>query len=721
MMTDERLRGLVGRFKTQVEEARPRMERAIIELERQSSGSEVLRQTREALARDLHTLKGTAAMLALAVPAQIAHQMEEVLARHRDPQVALPPAVGDALLEALDDFVRRVSAHAEQRQASLDPPERIYSLLETAAKGPLTPEAVPPPIETADAAIPDEETLEAAPNAPLRLLQEEGSWRIDASQVHSLFREMERLREMQRQLEEHARDARLCAEDFRRSGVPAEKMAETRWRLTSLGRQLAKQGKECHDVAEAMEATLKALSTLPLRMVVEPIHRAVRDLCRQAGKEGSLSVVGVEIALDRGLLDTLGRALVHLTRNAVDHGIEPPDERERAGKHREGAIVIRVEHRGNIVVLEVSDDGRGIDVDHLRRVAIERDIVPRGTLDTWSSQQVMGLIFHDGLSTREDVTTTSGRGVGLAAVRREIEALGGHVEVSSKQGDGTRITITVAMSLGTTPTLVVRVGDHTLGIPLGSVESVRAVNDDAVRNGGSRAHVLHQGELIPLLDLGNLLALREPHPGVRGQPLLIIQSMEGRTAVLVDEVLGDKELVLRSLPPELRDLPAVQGAATLTHGEVILLCRPEWLTRSQTTRLETSKAGRRALVVDDSLAARALHRAALEAGGFTVYLAKSGHHALEQLRDRRFDVMVCDIAMAELDGIELTRLLRGRAETRELPIVLVSVHDTEEDKERCVSAGADGFLSKRDCAAGRLLAEVARAMRRAPASRGGAA
>jgi CheY-like chemotaxis protein len=216
----------------------------------------------------------------------------------------------------------------------------------------------------------------------------------------------------------------------------------------------------------------------------------------------------------------------------------------------------------------------------------------------------------------------------------------------------------------------------------------------------------YNDQLLPLQDLGSMLGVRQPEVPHDGQPILVLQSQGQKVALCVDEVVGDRELVIRPLTAELRDVAAYQGVFTLARGELVLVLRADWLVGSGKRVEGPLTSTRRALVVDDSLTARALHRAMLEAGGFTVHAASSAQQAMELLRGAAYDVMVSDVAMEGMDGIALTAALRSRPETRTMPIILVSAKDNETDKERGLATGADGFLSKKDCAAGRLLAEV---------------
>ena len=470
-------------------------------------------------------------------------------------------------------------------------------------------------------------------------------------------------------------------------------------------RALSADGDEAGDIVASMEDELKAICTLPVRTVLEPLRRSVRDLCKQSGKLARLSIVGGEVSLDRRVLESLRGPLVHLVRNAVDHGLEVPDVREARGKHREGIVVVRVEQQGNMLFIEVSDDGNGLDLALIKQAARELSIVPGVELDAMAPAQLHQLIFRNGFSTRRTVTEVSGRGVGMDVVRSQIQALQGHIEVQSTPGQGTRFTLTLPAELGSSPVLVVRCGEHELGIPMPAVETSLLARSGELRVARTRVQLSHRDHLIPVQDLGTLLALRQPEVPHDGQPLLVLQSQGRRIALAVDEVIGDRELVIRPLPPEVRDLAAYQGAATLARGELVLIVRPDWLSGFE--KRDASLTGtRRALVVDDSLTARALHRTALESGGYSVHTASSGRQALEQLRHSSYDVMVSDIGMDEMDGFELTLEARRRHELEAMAIILVSARDSDADRQRGAASGADGFLSKKDCASGRLLAEV---------------
>src|SRR5438067_775884 len=728
-MLDPMMEQLLPGFVDECKEIVERVTDHLIELEKAHD-----RLRFDDLARGLHTLKGSAATLGLADLSELAHRMEDAVLPLRGKTSALPGALTDAVLKTLDTWMAHLRATtAKSELPDLKPSHKLLEAVrhavqavepgkpaanngragaekerkssaaaekekekekkpgkrEREARAAVRPEVVPP-----------EPAAEEDPGAA----EEAGSWRVRTREVVSLLHEVERLREVRLRLEERRRELERGLSQLARLGILAQ-TAEVRALLMGVHRALSADGDEAGDIVASMEDELKAICTLPVRTVLDPLRRSVRDLCKQAGKLAKLSIVGGEVSLDRRVLESLRAPLVHLVRNAVDHGLELPEVREARGKHREGAIVVRVEQQGNMLFIEVSDDGNGLDLALIREVARAQGILPAAELDALGPGQLQQLIFRNGFSTRATVTEVSGRGVGMDIVRSQIQALQGQIEVHSAPGQGTRFTLSLPAELGSSPVLVVRCGEHELGLPMPAVETSLLARSGELRVARTRVQLSHRDHLIPVQDLGTLLALRQPEVPHDGQPLLVLQSQGRRIALAVDEVIGDRELVIRPLPPEVRDLAAYQGAATLARGELVLIVRPDWLSGFE--KRDASLTGtRRALVVDDSLTARALHRTALESGGYSVHTASSGRQALEQLRHSSYDVMVSDIGMDEMDGFELTLAAGGRHELEAMPIILVSARDSESDQRRGAASGADGFLSKKDCASGRLLAEV---------------
>src|SRR5262249_44303315 len=435
----------------------------------------------------------SAATLGLDELAELAHRMEDRLLPLRGSEQPLPQPLADALLESLDAWMAQLRATA----AKSEPPDRkpVQELLAqepAAAK----PEARPAEIEEPQTA-------------------EETSWRVSTRQVIELLHEVERLREVRLRIDERRRELDRAAQHLGSA-------ADARVALTNLRRALGADGEEAADIVSAMEEGLKAISTMPVRTVIEPLRRAGRDLCKATGKMARLSVVGAEVSLDRRVLEHLRGPLVHLVRNAVDHGLEMPQARERAGKHREGALTIRVEQQGNMLFIEVADDGAGLDLARIREAAVRRGAVPAEELAKMTDAQVQQLVFRSGFTPRTDVTDVSGRGVGLDVVRDEVDALHGQVEVQSTPGQGTRFILSLPAELGSSPVLVVRCGEHQLGVPMAAIESSRLARAKELRVGRARVQLDYHEQLLSLQDLGALVGLRQPEAPGEGQPVLIV-------------------------------------------------------------------------------------------------------------------------------------------------------------------------------------------------------
>ncbi len=691
------LEELMGTFLAEAQELCERGTQDLLTLERATRGGEGLAKAYEGLKRSLHTLKGSSATLELADVAAIAHAMEEALAPVAGALLPVPAPVADQLLTAFDEILSRVKAHAGGRAGTLVSAAELVNRLRAVGAGGVVPSPSAPAAPEAEAA-PD--------RADALVSRERADWRIGANDVTLLLREVERLREVHLRLEERHRDLAkgLVLLD---AVPPAPEVSRARAAFLAVGHALRGEAEEFAEIVGSVEDRIRVIGAAPVQSFLEPLHRLVRDVCRKTGKEARLSVVGGEVSLDRRIVEKVKSPLVHLLRNAIDHGIETPDTRVSRGKFREGMVTLRVEPQGNLVFIEVSDDGQGIDEQRVRAIAEERGICSAEQLARMSSSELQDLVFRPGFSTRAVATELSGRGVGLDVVRTEVLAIKGQIEVQSVPGAGTRFVLSIPAEFGSSPTMVVRCGETQVGIAMVAIESVTLAREKDIRVDSGGMTLLHHEDLLPLRDLGALLGLRQPDVPGAGQPILILSAQRERIALAVDQVIGYRELVIRALPRELAGMPAYQGAAALARGELLPVLRPDWAVGSaQRASVDAGVVGRRALVVDDSLTARALHRTILEAGGYVVHTLSSGQQALQQIRRSRYEVVVCDLAMEGMDGLAFTAALRARPEGRNLAVLLVSAHDEEASHRRALEAGADGFVSKRDCARGRLLAEV---------------
>mgnify|MGYP006285672727 FL=1 len=481
--------------------------------------------------------------------------------------------------------------------------------------------------------------------------------------------------------------------------------------ISDLWRGLSRDALLLSRVTSDVSEEVMKVRMLPIATVLNVFPRMVRDLARQKGKDIELVIEGAETELDRNVLEEIKDPLVHLVRNAVDHGIEKPDEREAAGKPRRGTITVEAYQKGSNIVVEVSDDGAGIDVAAVKRAAAKSGVLPKEELEAISEDQAMQLIFASGVSTSEMITETSGRGVGMDVVRKNVEALHGHVDVGSTVGEGTTTTLTLPLTLATTQELLVRVRDQTFGIPISAVERIQRIEPASIATVEGKEAIIVNGQPISLVYLCDVLEMPKEERALDPTekiPVVILGAGRSRIAFLVDAVVGQQESVVKSLGKQLSRVRNVAGATILGTGQVIMTLNPSDLLKSARGAAgKTDIAARIAqassreeertsvLVVDDALATRNLEKNILENIGYEVKVAADGVEALSILQsDGGCDVVVSDVIMPNMDGFELTAAVREDPELGEIPVILVTSLESEEDKERGMEVGADAYIVK---------------------------
>ncbi len=441
------------------------------------------------------------------------------------------------------------------------------------------------------------------------------------------------------------------------------------------------------------------MRTLPLDVIAGPLPRAVRDIARDAGKEVELAVVGADTELDRVILESLSEPLVHLLRNSVVHGIEPPAERKRAGKPAAGRIELRAVPRGSLVEIVITDDGRGVS----REVAAEG--VRQGSLSD--------ILTRPGYSTAEQVTSLAGRGVGLDAVKAYAESMGGTFGIRSEPGEGMEVRLLLPVALALLEVLLFERGSAVYGVPLASVEETVTVTGTVTLEG--RRALIVRGRALPVVDIAVALgAGAAPLP--ERPPALVIWAGGHKIAVACDSLCGKEEVLVKPLGPVLAHVEGYLGAAILGDGRIALLTEPAGLAK-RPQRAGTPSAGpaagparaSRILVAEDSFTVRELQRSILEAAGYSVLTARDGRDALRVLgAEPDIALVVTDLEMPELDGLSLTRAIRADAARASLPVVIVTSRGSDDERRKGIEAGADAYMVKASFDQQALLATVGR-------------
>jgi two-component system chemotaxis sensor kinase CheA len=395
-------------------------------------------------------------------------------------------------------------------------------------------------------------------------------------------------------------------------------------------------------------------------------------------------------------------------RNAVDHGIELPAERESAAKPQQGVILLRATRSADMIEIEVRDDGAGIDHEAIRETAARRGLVDAEALTRMAPGQLQSLIFAPGFSTRPFVTAISGRGVGMDVVRANVERLKGELAVSSVRGEGTQVRIRLPQSLATLRILLLRTNGHYYGLPATSVVECRKVAPSAIFRFDGRDTVLHRGLPVAVSSLSQIMKLDQPFAGYPAtdtadtmRDCVLLRAGGEVFGLFVDELLAEQEMVVKPLSPIIPRGRDLRGAAILSSGEICMVLEPQGLmealpdTRTVVQTVTEARAQRKLiLLAEDSVTTRAQEIRILEGAGYEVVAATDGLDAMGKLATRRFDAVVTDINMPRMDGLQLAAEIRGLKQYADLPIILVTSLASDEDKRRGLEVGANAYITK---------------------------
>ena len=672
-----------------VGEVRGRLERLVGLCPAVESGPEAAAEAR----RELHTLKGAGRMLRLGAFAELCHAAEGLIQEPRPGVVSLLTRVTDRL-SAMVDLVAAGEAPAP------DP-----DLLAALAAGPSEPATAPS--GAAARTFPEQ----GAHEAPAAHASDEV--RIGAAALDELAEGAARLRILARGAERHV--ARLhelarLAETSMREPHPQQALAALGTALRRAEVEAEASQSRLQRDAEAQLDALLALQLQPLHGLLLALARHARELARSLGREVETAVLGGETRLDRRITQELEEALVHIVRNAVDHGIETPETRVSLGKNPTGTLRIEAVAAANRVRITIADDGAGIDPGRVVESAVAAGLIDPARAAALNRDEALRLLFLPGFSTRREVTEISGRGIGLDAVASIAARTGGFATIESHPGSGTSVVVEAPVARRGEEVTLVRAGATRLALPSSVVQHVNRLGAADIVERGGRALARVDGRLVPFVFLAR--ALGEEPAAVQ---LLLRGAHAGRpVAVGVDAVEGSEEVMLRPLGSTLAGNPLLDSVALLASGQPIGVLSPEALARNvgapeAVTPVPRARPTRlRVLLVDDSRVTREMERRLLEDAGFDVGVAADGQEALARLSEERFDCMVTDVEMPGMDGYELTRHVRAIPALAHLPVVVVTTHDRPDERLRGLEAGADAYLAKQGLDARELATLVRR-------------
>jgi two-component system sensor histidine kinase and response regulator WspE len=438
--------------------------------------------------------------------------------------------------------------------------------------------------------------------------------------------------------------------------------------------------------------------------------RLVRDMARSLGKQVRLEIDGLATAVDRDILEKLEAPLTHLLRNAVDHGVEPPEVRRRLGKPECGLVRLEVSHRAGMLAITVSDDGAGVDLGRLRRKVVERGLAPPDLAGSLNEAELLEFLFLPGFSTAPALTEFSGRGVGLNVVQDAVRQVGGAARLTNRPGQGATFHLQLPLTLSVVRAVLVEIAGEPYAFPHNRIDRLIRVPRSDLRSLEHRQFVTVNGQNVglvvaaQLLDLSDLAAARRDEDEV---PVVLLSDQTGQYGLIVEAFVGEQDLVVRPLDARLGKVPNVSAAATLDNGSPVLIADVEDLLRSMDHFLQTGSLQRcarpeevgparrkRVLVVDDSITVREVERQLLRSRGYEVAVAVDGQEGWHAVRAEAFDLVVTDVDMPRMDGLDLVRAIRDNEQLRDLPVIIVSYKDREEDRRRGLEVGASYYLTK---------------------------
>jgi two-component system, chemotaxis family, sensor histidine kinase and response regulator WspE len=695
----------------------------------------------ESLLRAAHSIKGAARVVGVEPATRLAHALEDRLVAVRERQEVVAPEEVDVHLRVVDLFNQLAAStsstdalagwHASHGPAIDALIAELAALASGGARRPVAPS--PPPAATAvpaPAPAPPPVPVAVPPAAPKaaervvrvaatnieRLLGLAGESLVETRQLHPFVDSLRTVLEKQSALTRLIDEVTTKVHDGASPETLAPLLAVARARALECRQLVADHAldidgssRRLDDATSRLYREVLASRMRPFADGMSGFQRMIRDLARDLGKKVQFDIVGETTQVDRDVLEKLKAPLTHILRNSIDHGAELPEQRVAAGKSETVALRLEARHRAGMLIITASDDGRGIDVERLRSKVVARGMVSRDVGERLSHAELLEFIFLPGVSTAENVTEISGRGVGLDVVQSFVQEIGGTVRVFSELGKGTRFQLQLPLTLSVIRALVVEIAGDPYALPLNRIERIGRIPTAQIRLVEGREFFPLDDQNIGLVAAHRLLGLESTAPAQAEVPVVVVGDRTYRYGLAVDRFLGEHDLVVRPLDPRLGRVPDINAAAILNDGSPLLILDVEDVVRSiekllnaetgrslalQTATPDAPRRRKRILVVDDSITVREVERQLLTSRGYEVAVAVDGADGWNTVRGGEFDLVVSDIDMPRMNGIDLVRSIKQDAKLRSLPVVIVSYKDREEDRLRGLEAGADGYLTK---------------------------
>jgi two-component system, chemotaxis family, sensor histidine kinase and response regulator WspE len=719
-------------FRVEAENQTALLTSGLLELERGAGAPSQL----DKLMRAAHSLKGAARIVNLQVAVRIAHAMEDCFVLAQQGRLVLRQGEIDLLFQGVD-LLAQIARQAEGNIArweadhARDVQDLLGSLasLKQAGSAAVTDSHATPAEAAADAATReafsqaiaprDQETPERVVRLTAenlnRLLGLAGESLVESRWLRPFSESLQRLKRHQTEVSEKLADLRqrfsgggMFTHEGHQVGELVRKMATCQQFLADRLQELDLFDRRSAQLSQRMYLEVLRTRMRPFSDGVRRFPRMVRDLARALGKEVRLEIVGDNTQVDRDILERLESPLAHLLRNAVDHGCETPAERQRAGKSPQGTVRLEARHSAGMLLVTVADDGPGVELEHVREAVQKRKLALPAAGQKLTEAELLEFLFLPGFTLKQTVTEISGRGVGLDVVQNMVRSVRGNLRVTTQPGRGLRVQLQLPLTLSVLRALLVEVASEPYAFPLNQITRALKLPWERVETLEGRHHFHLAGQQVGLLAAHQLFDCGEPEPPGSDLSVIVLGDRNARYGLIVDRFLGERELVVQPLDARLGKVKDISAAALMEDGAPVLIVDVDDMLQS-TAKLvserplaQVQRNGReltggkpkRVLAVDDSLTVRELIRKLLTSHGYLTDVAVDGMDGWNAVRAAQYDLVITDVDMPRLDGIELAALIKKDPQLNSLPVVIVSYKDREEDRLRGLEAGADYYITK---------------------------
>lgn len=456
------------------------------------------------------------------------------------------------------------------------------------------------------------------------------------------------------------------------------------------------------------DAMIKNIRILPLATVFHLFGRMVRDIAKERGKEVELTIIGSETSADKKIIEEIKNPLIHIIRNSIDHGIESPEQRIKAGKNPVGHLQINAKHLDNKILIEVIDDGQGFNVQKIKNKAVQKGFLTQEDIDIMSDDEIINIVFLPGFTTGDEVTSISGRGIGMDVVKSKIAQLNGTVKVVSEFNVGSKIQIELPVTMATMSAFLIQASNQTFAVPMSVINTVVYKRESEILNNHDTLTILHKGKNIPVFSISKILNLSSYETESTFKTILILETNNRTIGIIVDKLLGEQEILHKKLSPPIYKLKNISGITTLASGETCLILNVidimkyaiygnEKLSSKKTNVIVDKKnliSYKKILIIDDSVTTRTLEKSVLSASGFNVEAAVDPIDAMKKLNQTRFDLIITDIEMPEMTGLELLEQLKTNELFSDIPVIVMSSLSDLNIKQQARALGAEKYIVK---------------------------